>query len=66
MGSVTTKDLKEPHLPRQVGRVEMQRQAERRTEVVWHREVAAVAEWAWVVPHSCVVDKNQEGYLGSK
>ena len=27
------------------------------------REVAAAD---WVVPHSCVVDKNQEGYLRSK
>ena len=30
---------------------------------VWHREAAGVE---WVVPHSCVMDKNLEGYLGSK
>ena len=33
----------------------------------WRQGMAremAVAEWA--VPHSCVVDKNQEGHLGSK
>ena len=28
----------------------------------WQRQ----AEQAQVVPHSCVVDKNQEGYLGSE
>ena len=27
---------------------------------------AAAAEWAPAVPHSCVVVKNREGYLGSK
>ena len=29
---------------------------------VWHGEAAAAVEW--MVPHSYVVDKNQEGYLG--
>ena len=31
---------------------------------VWHGEAAAAAEKT--VPHSCVVDKNWERYLGSK
>ena len=31
---------------------------------MWWGEVEATAEW--VVPHPCVVDKNWEGYLGSK
>ena len=30
----------------------------------WHEEAVMVVEW--VVPHSRVVDKNWEGYLGSK
>ena len=30
------------------------------------REVAAVVVAEWWVPHSCVVDKNWEGPLGSE
>ena len=41
-----------------------QRWVERQGDVVWHREAAVVVEQ--VIPHSCEVDKNQEGYLGSK
>ena len=29
-------------------------------------EVVAAVEWAWAVPHSPVMDKNWEGYLGSE
>ena len=43
----------------------MQRQAARCRDSVWHGEVvAAVAEQ--VASHSRVVEKNQEGHLGSK
>ena len=34
--------------------------------MVWHGVAVIVVEWAQVVPHSHVVDKNQEGYLGSE
>ena len=60
-GSPTTKSLKKPHSSRQVGgvEIEMGREAKRCSVA---REVAA----AQVVPHSCVVDKNWEGYLGNE
>ena len=60
-GSLTTKDLKKPNSSRQVGGVEMWICAERHRVAVWLREVVE-----WEVPHSHVVDKNQEGYLGSE
>ena len=31
---------------------------------VWHRQVGVAVEWT--VPHSRMVDKNWEGYLGSE
>ena len=61
-GSLTTKDLKKPHSSRRVGGAEMWRGAERCRHEVWRGEVVAVEQ---AVPHSCVVDKNQEGYLGA-
>ena len=60
-GSPTTKDLKKPHSFRWVGGVEMQRWVERHRDMVWHRDSAS----EWAVPHSHVIDKNQEGYLES-
>ena len=30
------------------------------------QRVAVATDWAQVVPHSCMVDKSREGYLGSK
>ena len=33
-------------------------------EVVWHGEAVVAVEQP--VPHSCIVDKNWEGYLGSE
>ena len=63
-GSPATKDLKKPHSSRQVGGVETWREVEaRRGEDPreWH---VAAADWA--APHSHVVDKNQEGYLGKE
>ena len=48
--SLTTKDLKKPRSFRLVGGTERQRGAER---------CGDAAEW--VVPHSCVVDKNWQG-----
>ena len=32
-------------------------------DMVWHGEAVAVEK---AIPHSCVVDKNEEEYLGSK
>ena len=59
-GSRTTKDLKDPHSSRRVGGVETSGQT------VWHGKVAAAAAVVeWMVPHSCMVDKNCEGYPGS-
>ena len=51
-GSLTTKDLKKPHSSRWVGGAELQR---------WRGKLAERT-----VPHLRVVDKNQEGYLGSE
>ena len=50
-GSPTIKELKKPHSLRQEG--SRQRHGE-----AWRHRMA--------VPHSHVVDKNQEGYLGSE
>ena len=61
--SPTTKDLKKPPSSRWGGKAEVWRGVERRGDTVWHGEVA-VAERA--VPHSHMVDKNQEGYIGSE
>ena len=52
-GSLTTKDLENPH--------SHIIQKGRRL-----REAAAPGKWAQAVPHSHVVDKNQEGHLGSE
>ena len=37
-----------------------------REDTVQHREVVPAAEAEWMVPHSHVVNKIQEGHLGSK
>ena len=59
--SLTSMDLKKPHSSRWVGGAEMWRQAETHRDTVWCRE--AVEQ---VAPHSHVVDKNWEEYLGSE
>ena len=48
---------------RRGGDVEKCRKVERHRDVEWHGHI-----WRgeWVVPHPCVVDKNQEGYLRSE
>ena len=56
-GSLTTKDLKQPHSSRHVGGTEMQRRVEKQGDVVWHGEAVAEAT-EQAVPHSHVVDKN--------
>ena len=53
-GSLTTEDLKKPHSSRQEGGAELRYGVER---LQW---------WRNAVPHSHVVDKNREGYLGSQ
>ena len=58
------KGLKKSNSSRQVGGVEIWKGAERLDDKIWHGEVAAVVEQG--VPHSCVVDNNQEGYLRSE
>ena len=63
-GSSTTKHLKKPHSSRWVVGVESQRQAESCRDRIWYKDVAAMAEQT--IPHSHIVDKNREGYLGSK
>ena len=35
-------------------------------EAVWHGEAVEAKELSWVVLHLRVMDKNQEGYLGSE
>ena len=61
-GSPTTKDLKKPQSSRQVGPVrDGDGTGERRRWVKRCRDSAAEQ----AAPHSRVVDKNQEGYLGS-
>ena len=66
-GSLTTRDLKEsfiqPHPYRWVGG---RRGEEEQCGMETAAAAAAAAEWAPAVPHSRVVDKNREGYLGSK
>ena len=58
-GSLTTNDLKKSHSSRWEEGVESWSQGGEDT--VWHGETAE-----WMVPHSHVVDKNWEGYLGSE
>ena len=60
-GSLTTKDLQKPHSPRWIGGAETWRQVERHRDIVWYGEAVE-----WEAPQSRVVDKNREGYLGSK
>ena len=60
-GSLTIKDLKKPYSSRRVGEVEKRRWVESCGDTVWQG-----AEAEWVVPHSWVVDKHQEGHLGSE
>ena len=62
--SPTTKDVKKPYSSRQVGEAELESQG--RDDVVWCREAKVVAAAECVVPHSHMVDKNQEGYLGNE
>ena len=61
-GSPTTKDKKKPHSSRWVREAESQRLAERYGDAMWYGKAAVER----VVTHSHVVDKIQEGYLGSK
>ena len=61
---MTTKDLKKPHSSRWVGEVETwSKQRGMHRDALWCGEMVA-AEWTF--PHPCVVNKNQEGYLGSQ
>ena len=58
-GSPTTKDLKKPNPSRWVGGVDTQRRhRETRRCGVGGEAATVVVEWAHMVPHSCVVDKN--------
>ena len=59
-GSLITKDVKKPYSSRQEGGVETQSWG---TDAVGREAVVGVEE---AVPHSRVVDKNQEGHLGSE
>ena len=63
-GSLTTKDLKKPHSSRRVGGEEMRSWG----GVVRRHSVVQTGSGSGrkAVPHSRVVDKNQEGYLGSE
>ena len=63
-GSRITKDLKKPHLSRQVGGAEMWRRSKRCGEAWRCMQSSRGAEWA--VPQSGVLNKNCEGYLGSE
>ena len=54
-GNLTTKDLKNPHSSRQIGREEMQRSMER-----WHGDTEGA------VPRPRVLDKNWKGYPRSE
>ena len=63
-GNSVTKDLKKPHLSRQVGKVETRRQGgDARSRSVTQRGGDGGGT---PVSHSCAVDKNQEGYHGSE
>ena len=62
-GNPTTKDLKKSHSSRCAGEAETQRWEERpRSHPVAQKGMVA----GCAAPHSLVVDKNQEGYLGSE
>ena len=63
-GSLTTKDLKKPHSSRRVGGEEMRSWG----GVVRRHSVVQTGSGSGrkAVPHSRVVDKNQEGHLGSQ